>query len=262
MSERITRTFKNLAAQQRTGLVTFTMAFDPDKHTSLEILKALPGAGVDVIELGMPFSDPMADGPAIEAAGFRALKAGATLKGILEIVSEFRKENQETPLILMGYYNPIQHFGIEAFVKQAQHAGVDGLLIVDLPSEEDAALLAACNAQGISLIKLITPTTSDERLPKLVEHASGFIYYVSVAGITGTKSASADSVEHAIERIKKHTSLPIAVGFGIKDREGVEKIGSHADGVVVGSALVRTIHEAKDGHKVTAATDFVSSLVK
>jgi tryptophan synthase alpha chain len=261
MSQRITQKFAQLKSEQRAALVSFTMAFDPDKATSLEILKALPEAGADILELGMPFSDPMADGPAIEAAGLRALKNGATLLGILEIVTSFRKTNNTTPVILMGYYNPIHHFGIDAFTAAAKKAGVDGLIVVDLPTEEDSLLRKACQGQGLSLIKLVTPTTSDLRLQKTLANASGFIYYVSVAGITGTKSASTDSVRDAIARIRKHTDLPVAVGFGIKDRAGVAALGAHADAVVVGSALVRAIEASPKQTAADAAGKFIASLL-
>lgn len=259
MSERIKAKFKSLKQQKRAGLVTFTMAYDPDRETSLSILNKLPSAGADIIELGMPFSDPMADGPAIEAAGFRALKSGAKLAGILQIVKEFRENDDTTPLILMGYYNPIQHYGIDKFIADTKAVGVDGFIVVDLPSEEDELLFEACNKAELSLIKLITPTTSDERIPQLVNRASGFIYYVSVAGITGTKSASTDSIKSALDRIRTHTDLPIAVGFGIKDKEGVGQIGQIADAVVVGSALVNVIESTK-GDKTAASAGFVSEI--
>lgn len=243
VNPRIAARFAALKAQKRAGLVTFTMAYDPEYDTSLNILKALPGAGADIIEIGMPFADPMADGPSIAAAGNRALQAGAKMHGVLGMIQQFREGNQETPIILMGYYNPILHYGIEAFVRDAKAAGVDGLIVVDLPPEEDDALYRATLAAEMALVKLITPTTDDARLAVILEKASGFLYYVSVAGITGTKSASVDSVNQALQRFRKQTDLPIVVGFGIKTPEQAAAMASVADAVVVGSALVGKVAE-------------------
>ena len=241
MNERIAKRFAKLKAEKRSGLVTFTMAFDPDYTTSLDILKALPENGADIVELGMPFSDPMADGPSVANAGKRALKAGAKLTAILDMVKTFRESDTETPLILMGYVNPLLHFGIDKFFEQAKASGVDGLIIVDLPPEEDDDFFAKAKEYQIDLIKLITPTTDEKRLQTILAKASGFLYYVSVAGITGSLSASAESVEAALALFKKHTDLPIVVGFGIKTAEQVAAISHVADGVVVGSALVNHI---------------------
>ena len=222
------------------------MAYDPDYETSLDILTSLPDAGIDIIELGMPFSDPMADGPAIQLASIRALKQNARVSGIFDMVRAFRKQNTTTPIILMGYYNTILNVGEQRFCEEARDAGVDGLIIVDLPVEEDESLFTSASDCNISLIKLVTPTTDDERLKKILPKASGFLYYVSVAGITGTTSASHDSIKEAIERFKHYTDLPIAVGFGIKTPEQVQAIAPVADAVVVGSALVSNIAEHAD----------------
>lgn len=249
INPRIAKRFEKLKAEKRAGLVTFTMAYDPDYDTSLSILNGLPEAGADIIELGMPFSDPMADGPAVEAAGIRALASGAKLAGILEIVAAFRATDQDTPIILMGYANPIYHYGLEAFATDAAKAGVDGLIIVDLPPEEDTALYEHASAHNIALIKLVTPTTDAERLQVILQKASGFLYYVSVAGITGTKSASQASIADALIRFKTHTSLPVVVGFGVRTPEQAKAIANVADGVVVGSALV---NQVADGDKAGA----------
>jgi tryptophan synthase alpha chain len=257
MTDRIKIKFDTLKQQNRAGLITYIMAYDPSLAKSTEILNGLPEAGADIIELGMPFSDPMADGPTIQEAAIRALEAGAKLAGILQMVAEFRKNNVSTPLILMGYYNPLQHYGLNKFIDDAKKAGVDGLLIVDLPPEEDDQLHALSLKAGLSLIKLITPTTDEARLQIILKKASGFLYYVAVAGVTGTKSASYDSIEGAVARIKKHTDLPLAVGFGIKSPADVEAVGKHADGVVVGSSLVSKIA----GGDVKAALGFVKELV-
>lgn len=260
-NSRITQCFAKLKAEKRTGLVTFTMAYDPDEKTSLEILKSLPLAGADIVELGVPFSDPTADGPIIQAAGKRALEAGASLRGTLKIAAAFRETHPEVPLVLMGYYNPVYQYGPAAFFKDAKAAGVDGLIIVDLPPEEDELIAELAVSAGIALIKLITPTTDDKRLARILPKASGFLYYVSVAGITGTKSATSSSVEEAIARFKRHTYLPVVVGFGIKTEAQVAEIGKVADAVVVGSALVQVIENQKK-EAVTAASNFVSNLAK
>ncbi|MFY9629009.1 MAG: tryptophan synthase subunit alpha [Methylocystis sp.] len=244
MPTRIDARFKALRAEGRAALVTFVMAGDPDLATSLEILKGLPAAGADVIEVGMPFTDPMADGPAIQAAGLRALKAGMTLKKTLKLVSDFRASDQTTPIVLMGYYNPIYVFGVEAFLAAALDAGVDGLIVVDLPPEEDAELCLPARAAGLNFIRLATPTTDDRRLPKVLENTSGFVYYVSLTGITGAALADYSGVAAAVKRIKGHTDLPIAVGFGVKNAENAKVIAATADGVVVGSALVSALKDS------------------
>ena len=238
---RIGKRFAALKAEGRAGLVTFVTAGDPDLETSKEILFGLPGAGADLIEIGMPFSDPMADGPAIQASSLRALKRGMTLKKTLDLVAEFRKSDDDTPVVLMGYYNPIYILGVDAFAAEAKAAGVDGLIIVDLPPEEVDELWKPARKAGIDFIFLTAPTSDDARLPVIVERASGFIYYVSITGITGTRSADIADVGTALKRIRKHTELPIAVGFGIKTPEQAAEIASVADAAVVGSALVDVI---------------------
>lgn len=266
MTTRIDKTFAETAKKNRPALVTYMMAGDPDFETSLEIMKALPCAGSDVIELGMPFSDPMADGPTIQAAGIRALKSGQTLNKTLELVSEFRKSDKNTPIVLMGYYNPIYIHGVDRFLDDAKNAGVDGLLVVDLPPEMDDELCLPAVKAGINFIRLATPTTDNKRLPKVLANTSGFVYYVSMTGITGQALADTDSVATAVKNIKNHTSLPVAVGFGIKTKEQAAKIGQSADGVVVGSAIVKAIAETLDennhvkGDAVKAATDLVKQL--
>lgn len=246
MNQRIANRFASLKREKRAGLVTFTMAYDPDYATSTEILCSLPGKGADIVELGMPFSDPMADGPTIQEAGIRALKAGATMEGIFSMVTAFRKQHADTPLILMGYYNPIHHYGLEAFCHKAHLAGVDGFIVVDLPPEEDTEFFTLCQATHLSLIKLLTPTTTLSRLKTILPKASGFLYYVAVAGVTGTTSATPASIQKALHTFRQHTSLPIVVGFGIKDPESARKIAPYADAVVVGSSLVATIPYGKD----------------
>ena len=241
---RLEQRFADLKAEGRAALVTFVTAGDPGYDTSLAILKGLPAAGADVIELGMPFTDPMADGVAIQLATLRALEAGQTLAKTLQMVREFRKDNTATPIVLMGYYNPIHRFGVEAFVAQASEAGVDGLIIVDLPPEHDAELATPAQTAGIDFIRLTTPTTDDTRLPQVLAHSSGFVYYVSVAGVTGAGSATTEHVTSAIERLRRHTSLPISVGFGIRTPEQAAAIARLAEGVVVGSALVDKIAKA------------------
>ena len=238
---RIEQRFATLKQQKRAGLVTFTMAYDPEYATSLSIIEQLPEAGADIIEIGMPFSDPMADGPSIAKAGQRALKAGAKLAGVLKMVREFRQKDQETPVILMGYINPLFHYGYERFAKDAREAGIDGMIMVDLPPEEDEELYNALQAEKLALVKLVTPTTDENRLKVILQKASGFLYYVSVAGITGTKSATNTSISQALALFRKATQLPIVVGFGIKTPEQAAEVAKLADGVVVGSALVREI---------------------
>ena len=248
MPTRIDHRFEDLAHQNRAALVTFVMAGDPDLATSLDILKALPGAGADVIELGMPFTDPMADGPAIQAAGLRALAAGTTLAKTLTLAADFRKTDSITPLILMGYYNPIYIYGVEAFLRDAKAAGVDGLIIVDLPPEEDSELCLPALAAGMNFIRLATPTTDDARLPAVLAHTSGFVYYVSITGITGAAAPDSTKVSAAVARIKAHTKLPVAVGFGVKNAASAAAIATHADGVVVGSAIVEALRASLDSH--------------
>lgn len=242
---RLEQRFAELKAEGRAALVTFVTAGDPGYDASLAILKGLPAAGADVIELGMPFTDPMADGVAIQLATLRALHAGQTLAKTLQMVREFRVDNTTTPIVLMGYYNPIHRFGVEAFVAQAKEAGVDGLIIVDLPPEHDAELATPAQAAGIDFIRLTTPTTDDVRLPRVLERSSGFVYYVSVAGVTGAGSATTEHVSSAIERLRRHTKLPISVGFGIRTPEHAAAVARLADGVVVGSALVDKIAQAQ-----------------
>ncbi|CAM1633189.1 tryptophan synthase subunit alpha [Bartonella sp. B10834G6] len=264
MTTRIKETFEKAKNNNRPALVTYMMAGDPDFDTALEIMKALPKAGSDLIELGMPFSDPMADGPTIQAAGLRALKAGQTLNKTLKLVSEFRKTDQTTPIVLMGYYNPIYVHGVAQFLIDAKKADIDGLIVVDLPPEMDNELCLPAVKADINFIRLATPTTDDQRLPKVLENTSGFVYYVSMTGITGQALPDTDIVAKAVKNIKKHTSLPIAVGFGIKTREQAAKIGRAADGVVVGSAIVNAIASTLDenGHPKGDAAKAASDLVK
>ncbi|WP_108879915.1 tryptophan synthase subunit alpha [Anderseniella sp. Alg231-50] len=258
---RIEARFADLKAQGRAALVTFVTAGDPGYDTSLELLRALPGAGADIIELGMPFTDPMADGPAIQASSLRALGAGQNMIKTLELVSEFRKGDNDTPIVLMGYYNPIYIYGVDKFIADAKAAGVDGLIVVDLPPEEDHELCIPALNEGLNFIRLATPTTDDKRLPKVLTNTSGFVYYVSVTGITGSKAPDISRVNEAVSRIKRHTDLPVAVGFGVRSAEQAAGIASGADGVVVGSALVNTIKESLDAEG--AATDTtVSNVLK
>ena len=238
---RITRRFAALKRAGRAGLVTYLACGDPDAPTFARLLAALPEAGADLVEVGMPFSDPMADGPAIQAASLRALKAGATLATCLAAVRQFRRSDDATPIVLMGYYNPIHQFGAARFLAEAKAAGVDGLIIVDLPPEHDDELCLPALAAGLDFIRLATPTTDDRRLPAVLAHTAGFIYYVSIAGITGTKSAAADAVASAVARLRRHSTLPIAVGFGIRTPEQAAEVARAADAVVVGSALVERI---------------------
>jgi tryptophan synthase alpha chain len=235
---RIDRRFADLRAEGRGGLVSFLSAGDPDYDTALELLKGLPGAGVDVIEIGMPFTDPMADGPSIQVGGLRALAGGQTMKKTLAMVREFRTADQDTPIVLMGYYNPIHMYGSEAFLDDAKAAGVDGLIIVDLPPEEDEELCLPALERGVNFIRLATPTTDDARLPKVLSNTSGFVYYVSITGITGAGSASAEVIGEAVARLKRHTDLPVGVGFGIRTPEQAAAVARVADAAVVGTALV------------------------
>ena len=268
MSTRIDKRFAALKKEGRAALVTFIMAGDPEYDTSLAIAKALPKAGADIIELGMPFTDPMADGPAIQAAGLRALKAGQRMTRTLSLVRDFRKDDDQTPLILMGYYNPIYIYGNERFLADAKAAGVDGLIIVDLPPEEDDELCLPALKAGLNFIRLATPTTDDKRLPKVLTNTSGFVYYVSVTGVTGTAAPDTSKVTGAVARIKRHTRLPVAVGFGVKTAEQARAIAEGADGVVVGSALVDAMFKSLDktgkasAGTVNAVTQLVSALAQ
>jgi len=255
VTTRIDTRFAELKKQDRAAFVTFLMAGDPDPATSLDIIKALPMAGADIIEIGMPFTDPMADGPAIQAAGLRALKAGMTLKKTLAIVREFRSGDATTPVVLMGYYNPIYIYGVDKFLADAKSAGVDGLIIVDLPPEEDTELCLPAMKAGLNFIRLATPTTDDKRLPAVLANTSGFVYYVSITGITGSASADTAVVGKAVARIKRHTKLPVCVGFGIRTPEAARGIAQHADGAVVGTALVDALRGSLDAEgRATAAT--------
>ena len=246
MTTRIDARFAELAKQGRSAFVTFLMAGDPDPATSLDIIKALPKAGADIIEIGMPFTDPMADGPSIQAAGLRALKAGMTLKKTLEMVRGFRKDDDTTPLVLMGYYNPIYIYGVDKFLADAKTAGVDGLIIVDLPPEEDTELCIPAMKAGLNFIRLATPTTDDKRLPAVLANTSGFVYYVSITGITGSASADSKVVGEAVARIKRHTKLPVCVGFGIRTPDAARAIAENANGAVVGTALVDALRASLD----------------
>jgi tryptophan synthase alpha chain len=252
---RIDRRFIALKKQERAALVTFVTAGDPDYDTSLAIAQALPGAGADVIELGMPFSDPMADGPAIQASGLRALRAGQTMVRTLDMVRRFRERDDDTPIVLMGYYNPIYSYGNDRFLADARAAGVDGLIVVDLPPEEDDELCLPALKSGLNFIRLATPTTDDHRLPAVLANTSGFVYYVSILGITGTAAPDTAKVATAVKRIKRHTILPVAVGFGVRAAEQARAIGKEADGVVVGSALVNAVRDSLDDQgRATAKT--------
>jgi len=241
MSGRIAARFRALKDQGRAGLVTFVTAGDPDPRTSLAILKALPAAGADIIEFGMPFSDPMADGPAIQASSLRALSAGGSMKTTLALVAAFRRDDPETPLVLFGYYNPIFQYGVPRFLRDAREAGADGLLIVDLPPEEDNELRDPAAAAGLDFIRLVTPTADDARLSLILSRASGFVYYVSIAGITGTRAPDMGQVAENVARIRRHTDLPIAVGFGIRTADQASAVAARSDAAVVGSALVEDV---------------------
>ena len=256
---RIDDCFSALRAEDRAAFIAFVMAGDPDRERSLEIVRGLPGAGVDLIELGMPFTDPMADGPSIQTAGQRALAAGQTMADTLEIVRAFRAADDRTPIILMGYYNPIYSMGVERFLGQAKEAGVDGLIIVDLPPEEDEELCLPATRAGLHFIRLATPTTDDRRLPAVLRNTSGFVYYVSITGITGAAAAVADEVGPEVARIKRATDLPVCVGFGVRTPESAARIARVADGVVVGSAIVNQIG---DGKSPAAVLDFVRALAE
>ena len=268
MTTRIDARFADLKREGRAAFVTFLMAGDPDPETSLAIIKALPTAGADIIEVGMPFTDPMADGPSIQAAGLRALKAGMTLKKTLEMVRAFREGDNATPLVLMGYYNPIYIYGVDRFLSDAKSAGVDGLIIVDLPPEEDAELCEPALRAGLNFIRLATPTTDDKRLPAVLANTSGFVYYVSITGITGAAAVNSSTVGEAVARIKRHTTLPVCVGFGIKTPEAAQAVAGRADGAVVGTALVDALRGSLDGQgratgkTVSAVADLAASLAQ
>jgi tryptophan synthase alpha chain len=268
MTTRIDKRFSALKAEGRAGLVTFLMAGDPDHATSLAIISALPKAGADLIEIGMPFTDPMADGPAIQAAGLRALHGGETLTKTIDLVRQFRKGDNGTPIVLMGYYNPIYIYGVDRFLTDAKAAGVDGLIVVDLPPEEDVELCLPAMKAGVNFIRLATPTTDDKRLPAVLANTSGFVYYVSITGITGSAAPDAARVSQAVARIKRHTDLPVAVGFGVKDAARARAIAEAADAVVVGSALIDALAQSldKDGKAtkttVAAVTDLVASIAE
>lgn len=264
MTARMDKRFAALKAEGRPALVTYFMGGDPDYDTSLGIMKALPEAGADVIELGMPFSDPMADGPAIQLAGQRALKAGQTLKKTLQLAADFRKTDADTPIVLMGYYNPIYIYGVETFLDDALAAGIDGLIVVDLPPEMDDELCVPAINKGINFIRLATPTTDEKRLPAVLKNTSGFVYYVSMNGITGSALPDPSLVSGAVKRIKQHTDLPICVGFGVKTAEHAKVIGGAADGVVVGTAIVNQIATSltKDGKASADTIQAVATLVR
>ena len=259
MTTRIDRRMAKLKNEGRPALVTYFMGGDPDYDTSLRIMKTLSASGSDIIELGMPFSDPMADGPAIQAAGLRALKAGQTLRKTLDMARDFRTGDDETPIVLMGYYNPIYIYGVERFLADAREAGVDGLIVVDLPPEMDEELCVPALKAGINFIRLATPTTDEKRLPKVLQNTSGFVYYVSMTGITGSALADTTKVATAVRRIKAHTELPVCVGFGVKTAEQARAIGASADGVVVGTAIVSAVAEA--GAAATDPAKAVAALV-
>jgi tryptophan synthase alpha chain len=268
MTTRIDARFAQLKKEGRSAFVTFLMAGDPDPETSLAIVKALPQAGADILEIGMPFTDPMADGPSIQAAGLRALKAGMTLKKTLAMVRAFREGDNATPLVLMGYYNPIYIYGVDRFLSDAKIAGVDGLIIVDLPPEEDSELCMPALKAGLNFIRLATPTTDDKRLPAVLANTSGFVYYVSITGITGAAAADSKMVGEAVVRIKRHTNLPVCVGFGIRTPEAARAIAERANGAVVGTALVDALRGSLDAEgratakTVGAVADLAASLAQ
>jgi tryptophan synthase alpha chain len=264
MTQRIAARFASLKEQKRAGLVIFITAGDPDAAVSLEILKGLPKAGADLIEIGMPFTDPMADGPAIQAASQRALKAGMTLKKTLDLVRAFREGDKTTPLVLMGYYNPVYIYGVDRFLDDAIRSGVDGLIMVDMPPEEDAELCLPAIGKGLAFIRLATPTTDDARLPKVLSNTQGFVYYVSILGITGTASADTKHIEQAVMRLKRATSLPVAVGFGINTPEQAAAVARVADAAVVGTAVVKIIgdHHKHPTETVAKTHRFIADLAK
>ena len=261
---RITRCFANLAKQNRKAFVAFLTGGDPDYQTSKQLVSGLPAAGVDLIEIGMPFSDPMADGPSIQVSSQRALRNGMTLVKTLDLVREFRKTDDETPIVLMGYYNPIYRYGPHRFVQECAEIGVDGLIIVDLPPEEDRELCEPALTAGLHWVRLVTPSTDDDRIDAVLHNVSGFVYYISVLGVTGTRKAMADHIEVAVSRLRKYTSLPIAVGFGIKTPEHARSVAEHADGIVVGSAIVDMVKANLDesGKPNTELVDRVHDFVR
>ncbi|UCI07952.1 tryptophan synthase subunit alpha [Mesorhizobium sp. B1-1-8] len=263
MTTRIDRRMAKLKSEGRPALVTYFMGGDPDYGTSLSIMKALPIAGADIIEMGMPFSDPMADGPAIQAAGLRALRGGQTLVKTLKLAADFRAADNETPIVLMGYYNPIYIYGVDRFLKDAIASGIDGLIVVDLPPEMDEELCIPALKAGVNFIRLATPTTDDKRLPKVLENTSGFVYYVSMTGITGSALADTAKIAAAVKRIKGHTDLPVCVGFGVKTAEQARVIGASADGVVVGTAIVNAVANVlgPKGEKTADPAEAVATLV-
>lgn len=256
----MSRIEKTFAALNRPALITFIMAGDPDTAASLEIMKTLPGAGADIIELGMPFTDPMADGPTIQLAGLRALEAGQTMKKTLQMVRDFRTGNDKTPVVLMGYFNPVLQYGVEKFMADASAAGVDGLIIVDLPPEEAGEAIPAAKSAGIDIIRLLTPTTDAKRLPVVLKDTSGFLYYVSITGVTGAASADLNKIGPHIAEIKKHTNLPIAIGFGIRTPEDAANMAKTGDAVVVGSAIVQNIFENRKNSPEAAVRAQVKGL--
>ncbi|MFN7012593.1 tryptophan synthase subunit alpha [Rhizobium arsenicireducens] len=264
MTARMDKKFAALKAEGRPALVTYFMGGDPDYETSLEIMKALPAAGADVIELGAPFSDPMADGPAIQLAGQRALKGGQTMKKTLQMAREFRKGDDTTPIVIMGYYNPVYVYGVERFLDDALEAGIDGLIIVDLPAEMDNELCIPARKRDINFIRLTTPTTDDKRLPKVLTNTSGFVYYVSMTGITGSALPDPSKIAGAVGRIKSQTDLPVCVGFGVKTAEHARLIGANADGVVVGTAIVNQVATSldKDGKASADTVQSVATFVR
>ncbi|WP_299555974.1 tryptophan synthase subunit alpha [uncultured Tateyamaria sp.] len=257
MTTRIDSKFAALAAEGRKAFVSYIMAGDPDYDTSLEVVRGLPGAGVDIIELGLPFTDPMADGPTIQLAGQRALEAGMTLDRTLDLARSFRETDDTTPIVLMGYYNPIYSCGVDTFLTKAKQAGIDGLIVVDLPPEEDSELCIPAQEAGLNFIRLATPTTDDKRLPRVLQNTSGFVYYVSITGITGAAEAEAGDVRPEVARIKSATDLPVIVGFGINTPEKSKAIATVADGAVVGSAIVSRIAA---GDSVETVLAFVKTL--
>lgn len=260
---RIDRRMAKLKEEGRPALVTYFMGGDPDYDTSLSIMKALARSGADIVELGMPFSDPMADGPAIQAAGLRSLKGGQTLVRTLQMAADFRKNDDETPIVLMGYYNPIYIYGVDRFLADAKASGIDGLIVVDLPPEMDEELCVPALKAGVNFIRLATPTTDDKRLPKVLQNTSGFVYYVSMTGITGSALADTGKVSEAVKRIKQHTDLPVCVGFGVKTAEQARTIGASADGVVVGTAIVNAVANVlgADGKRTADPAEAVATLV-
>ena len=268
MTTRIDSRFEQLKEEGRAALVTFLTAGDPDQETSLAILRALPVAGADIIEVGMPFTDPMADGPAIQLSSQRALRSGQTMRRTLEMVRLLRKDDPDVPIVLMGYYNPIYIYGVDRFLADAKDAGVDGLIVVDLPPEEDAELCLPALARGLNFIRLATPTTDDRRLPAVLANTSGFVYYVSITGITGTAKSDPVRTAEAVARIKRHCRLPVAVGFGVRTADQAAKIARAADGVVVGSALVSALKDSLDSkdqatsRTINAVTGLVAELAR